>query len=224
MTLIEFDPENRLLARGARYRLPSWMLRDQVLAASGLMNDQIGGAPVNTYQPAGVWEEATFGKKRYNQDKGDRLYRRSLYIFWRRIIGPTMFFDNASRQTCTVKSVRTNTPLHSLLTFNETTYVESARHLAQKILMDKSLNSDEVRIQKLCLSILARPVSETESTILNGGLRRSLAEFNADPAAAAKLLAVGESHRDESLDPATHAAWTSLTLALFNMDETLNRE
>ena len=223
-TLIELDPENRLLARGARYRLPSWMLRDQVLSASGLMNDAIGGSPVNTYQPAGVWEEATFGKKRYTQDKGDRLYRRSLYIFWRRIIGPTMFFDNASRQTCTVKSVRTNTPLHSLLTFNETTYVESSRYLAQKTLLNKALNTDTDRVQQLCLTILARRASVEEVAILAGGLKRSLAEFRADADAASRLLSVGESSREESIDPAIHAAWTSLTLALFNMDETLNRE
>ena len=123
------DPDNRLLARGARYRLPSWMLRDQALAVSGLLSPIDGGPAVNTYQPEGVWEEASFGNKKYARDSGDKLYRRSLYIFWRRIIAPTMFFDSASRQTCTVKEGRTNTPLHALQTLNNIAYVEAARAL-----------------------------------------------------------------------------------------------
>src|SRR5262249_20012409 len=97
--LAERDPHNRLLARGARFRLPSWMLRDQALAASGLLVRHVGGPPVRPYQPAGVWEDATFGNRKYVQDRGDALYRRSLYTFWRRIIAPTEFFDTASRQT-----------------------------------------------------------------------------------------------------------------------------
>ncbi len=112
----QLDPENRYLARGARYRMPSWMLRDQALAVSGLLVRDFDGPGVNSYQPEGVWEEATFGNKKYTQDHGASLYRRSLYLFWRRIIAPTMFFDNASRQTCTVKALRTNTPLHALYT------------------------------------------------------------------------------------------------------------
>ncbi|MBL8223350.1 MAG: DUF1553 domain-containing protein, partial [Bryobacterales bacterium] len=94
----ERDPENRLLARGARFRMPSWMIRDQALAASGLLRPQIGGKPVFPYQPEGIWSEATFGKKEYRQDTGDALHRRSLYTFWRRIVGPTEIFDNAKRQ------------------------------------------------------------------------------------------------------------------------------
>ena len=125
--LIDRDPENRLLARGPRFRMPSWMLRDQALAASGLLVAKLGGPPVKGYQPDGVWEEATFGGKRYVQDHGEALYRRSLYTFWRRIVGPTMFFDNAARQVCTVNVFRTNTPLHALLTLNDVTYVEAAR-------------------------------------------------------------------------------------------------
>ncbi len=132
--LAERDPDNRLLARGPRFRLPAWMLRDQALAASGLLVSRLGGPPVNGYQPAGVWEEATFGGKGYRQDHGDSLYRRSLYTFWRRISAPTMFFDSATRQICTVKVLRTNTPLHALLTLNDTTFVEAARALAERVL------------------------------------------------------------------------------------------
>ena len=97
--LAELDPENRLLARAPRFRMPSWMLRDQALSASGLLVARLGGPPVNGYQPAGVWEEATFGGKGYRQDHGEALYRRSLYTFWRRISQPTMFFDSASRRS-----------------------------------------------------------------------------------------------------------------------------
>ena len=114
--LAERDPQNRLLARGPRYRLPAWMIRDQALAASGLLVSNLDGPPVKPYQPTGVWEEATFGTKSYAQDHGPALYRRSVYTFWRRIIGPTEFFDTASRQTCVVKPGRTNSPLHALLT------------------------------------------------------------------------------------------------------------
>src|SRR6185437_233122 len=109
-----------------RYRLPSVMLRDQALAASGLLVEQLGGPPVKPYQPPGIWEEATFGQIKYQQDHGEALYRRSLYVFWRRIVGPTLFFDTASRQICTVKESRTNTPLHALTVLNDITYNEAA--------------------------------------------------------------------------------------------------
>ena len=131
------DPENRKLARGPRYRMPSWMIRDQALAASGLLVDKIGGGPVNPYQPPGVWEETSFGKKRYTQGKGDDLYRRSIYTFWRRIAAPTAFFDSAGGQVCEVKPIRTNTPLHALYTFNDITFVEAARVLAQAAILDQ---------------------------------------------------------------------------------------
>lgn len=223
-SLAEMDPENRLLARASRFRLSSWMLRDQALAAADLLNRELGGPPVNTYQPEGVWEEATFGKKSYKQDADEKLYRRSLYIFWRRIIAPTMFFDNASRQSCTVKTLRTNTPLHALLTFNETAYVEAARTLAQKLLSGASLSTTEDRIRYAFLSILGRQPSPQEMAVLQRGLRRSMEQYKANVGAAEELLTVGDSDRDRTLDRSTHAAWTSACLMLLNMDETLNRE
>ena len=222
--LAEVDPENRLLARASRFRLPSWMLRDQALAASGLLNSTIGGPPVNTYQPAGVWEEATFGKKKYKQDTGDKLYRRSLYIFWRRIIAPTMFFDNASRQNCSVKSSRTNTPLHALLTLNETTYIEAARTLAQILLTDAGLSDDNNRLQTAFSRILFRKATAGEVAVLLRGLKRNREQFLANPTAASALLTVGESARADSVDAIEHAAWTTLCLTLLNTDEALTRE
>ncbi len=121
------------------------MIRDQALAACGLLVRDLGGPSVNGYQPDGIWEEATFGQKKYARGNGDALYRRSLYTFWRRIVGPTMFFDNASRQVCTVKVVRTNTPLQALFTLNDVTFVEAARALASKTLQSE-LGSDRARI------------------------------------------------------------------------------
>jgi hypothetical protein len=220
--LAERDPANRLLARGPRFRLPSWMLRDQALAASGLLVRTVGGPPVKPYQPAGVWEEATFGTKRYQQDKGDALYRRSLYTFWRRIVGPTEFFDSAPRQTCVVKPTRTNTPLHALTTLNDVTYVEAARSLAQRVLAAGS--SPEARLDLAFRRVLARRPGSAERAVLLAGLARVRGQFAAEPAAARKFLAAGESKRDERLDPFEHAAWAAVCLAIFNLDEALTKE
>jgi hypothetical protein len=221
--LAERDPDNRLLARGPRFRLPFWMIRDQALAASGLLVDQRGGPPVQGYQPPGVWEEATFGTKRYAQDHGPALYRRSLYTFWRRIVAPTMFFDNASRQTCTVKPFRTNTPLHALAVWNDVTYVEAARALAEQALRAGGATPAE-RLDFAYRRVLARRPDLKERDVLQGTWDRVRAEFGSDPAAAARLLAVGESPRDPQLDPLEHAAWTAVCSVILNLDETLTKE
>lgn len=221
--LHERDPENRLLARGPRQRLPSWMLRDQALAASGLLVENVGGAPVRPYQPAGVWEEATFGNKRYQQDHGDKLYRRSVYTFWRRIIGPTMFFDTAARQTCSVKQARTNTPLQALVTLNEVTFVEAGRALAERVLREAPTDTD-ARVRAMFQRILCRPPEPQEAAVLAAAVTRLRRQFAADPTAAAKFLAVGESPRDPEIDPVEHAAWGALAGAIFNLDETLSKE
>ena len=221
--LLERDPSNRLLARGPRFRLPAWMLRDQALAVSGLLERRLAGPPVQPYQPPGVWEEASFGNKKYNQDHGESLYRRGLYTFWRRIAAPTMFFDNATRQVCTVNVLRTNTPLHSLLTLNDITFVEASRALAQLALQQADA-TDQERIDSLYLRVLARPAAQAEQTVLLAGLGRSRLEYAAAPDAAKSLLAIGESARDDSLDAVEHAAWTSLALAVLNLDETLTKE
>jgi hypothetical protein len=220
--LLERDPDNRLLARGPRYRLPSWMIRDQALAASGLLTPTVGGPPVKTYQPAGIWEEATFGNKRYTPDKGEALYRRSLYVFWRRIVGPTMFFDAANRQTCSVKTTTTNTPLHALVTLNDPTYVESARALAQ-LALEKGAATDADRLAFAFRRILARTPTEAEAKVLAGALAKQKTLFAADKDAALKLLKVGDSPRNEKLNPTEHAALASVCLIVLNMDEALNK-
>ncbi len=220
--LRERDAANRLYARGPRYRLPSWMIRDQALAASGLLVARLGGPPVKPYQPEGVWEETTFGEKKYVQDQGEALYRRSLYTFWRRIIAPTEFFDVHSRMTTSVKPARTNTPMHALTTLNNTTYVEAARALAGRVMREAA--GEEDRLHAAYRAVLARPATAAEGEVFLAQHGRLLARFAADPAAAARLLQVGESPRDPALPEADHATWTSLCLALLNLDETLNKE
>jgi len=220
---LERDPENRLLARGPRYRWPSWMLRDQALAASGLASLQIGGAPVKPYQPDGVWEDVSFGNKKYKRDEGEKLYRRSIYTFWRRIIAPTMFFDSASRQVCSVKQPRTNTPLHALATLNDITYVEAARALAQRTLLNVK-GSDAERIEFAFRAVLARKPKEDERNILLASVERLRHEFAVDQGAAEKYLAVGETKRNPKLDLVEEAAYAAFSLALLNLDETLTKE
>jgi hypothetical protein len=221
--MAERDPENKLLARGPRFRLPSWMLRDQALAISGLLVDQLGGPPVKTYQPTGVWEDATFGQIKFTQDHGAALYRRSLYIFWRRIVGPTVFFDVASRQQCAVKTGRTNTPLHALVTLNDVTYVEAARVLAERMLKQGGM-TDAERVRygfRLCT---ARSPSEKESAILASSLAHFREQYITDAEAAKKLIATGESEPGANFPAPELAAQTSLALLLLNLDETLTKE
>ena len=218
------DPENRLLGRGPRFRMPSFMLRDQALAVSGLLAEETGGPSVKPYQPDGIWEEASFGKIKYTPDTGDKLYRRSLYTFWRRIVGPTMFFDNAPRQFCVVKTTRTNTPLQALVTMNETTYVEAARTMAQRLLQDKSLVSDTDRLTHAWKQAATRAPKANEIKALSSTLQTLRKQHSASLDDATKLLSAGDSKRDEKLDPAEHAAWTSLCLMVLNLDEVLNKE
>ncbi|MBI5800479.1 MAG: PSD1 domain-containing protein [Verrucomicrobia bacterium] len=222
-TLYQLDPENRLLARGPRHRLPSWMLRDQALAASGLLVEKLGGPSVKTYQPPGIWEDATFGNKKYVQDKGDALYRRSVYVFWRRIVGPTIFFDVATRQNCAVKTPRTNTPLHALATLNDITYIEAARAMAGRVLQNGG-DTDAMRLDHAFRLITARRPNATERAVLATSLARLRSQYSGDKEAALKLLSVGESKRDEWLDALEHAAWAGLCSLLLNLDETVTKE
>lgn len=219
----EADPENRFLARGPRFRMPSWMIRDQALFVSGLLKEQLGGPSVKPYQPEGIWEEATFGKKSYVQDHGEALYRRTLYTFWRRIVGPTSLFDSSARQTCVVKVTRTNTPLHALVTLNDITYVEAARALAQRVLL-ASPKTEDACLDRVFQLVACRTPGKAERRLLKAQLGKLRAQQRSDPAAITKLLAVGESKRDESLDAATHAAWTGLCLMLLNLDEVVTKE
>ena len=219
--LLELDPDNRLLARGPRYRMPAWMLRDQALAASGLLVDQRGGPGVFPYQPPGVWAEASFSQRHYKPDTGEALYRRSLYTFWRRTTGPTVFFDAQARFVCTVNTPRTNTPMHALALLNDTTYVEAARVMAERALQETGTPSE--RLERIFTLTLARAPDAEEASILLRGLRRHVDEFAAAPSQAKALLATGDWPATDALDPIEHAAWTLLCLSVLNLDETLNK-
>jgi Protein of unknown function (DUF1553)/Protein of unknown function (DUF1549)/Planctomycete cytochrome C len=220
--LLDIDPENRLLGRGSRFRLPAWMLRDIALSSSGLLSSKVGGPSTKPYQPAGIWEEATFGKIKYEQDHGESLYRRSLYVFWRRIVGPTMFFDNAARQTCSVKQVRTNTPLHALSTLNDPTYVEAARVMASNTLTQFS--ESETQIAQAFRLVTSRFPSEEEMAILKRRLETLKQQFAADSEAATKLSLVGESQQGNSLAKVELASMTQLCQLILNLDEAVTKE
>ncbi|MDZ4684219.1 MAG: DUF1553 domain-containing protein, partial [Planctomycetaceae bacterium] len=219
--LIERDPENRLLARGPRYRWPSWMLRDQALAVAGVLEERLGGPPVKGYQPPGIWEEATFGKIRYEQDHGPALYRRSVYQFWRRIVGPTVFFDVAARQNCSVKVSQTNTPLHALTTLNDTTYVEAARIMAQRLL---AISDDTARLRTAFRLCTSRNPTDAEQQRLLSRLQVMRERFTLKPEDAKSLIAAGEYPADATISPTELAAWTGVCTLLLNLDETLSKE
>ena len=221
--LLDRDPDNELLARGPRFRMQSWMLRDQALALGGLLNEASGGPPVKPYQPEGIWEEASFGFIKYYPDSGDALYRRSLYTFWRRIVGPPVFFDSGARQVCEVQSLRTNTPLHALTTLNDTTYAEAARGFGQRALNEINGNDSE-RLRKAFRMATSRYPSRSELRTLKQALGKYRKHFSKNRDAALEVATAGESKRDESLDPVDHAAWSTVGLMLLNLDETLTKE
>ena len=218
----ERDPENRFLARGPRFRMPSWMIRDQALASSGLLNPAMGGKAVYSYQPEGIWAEATFGKKRFKQDTGDALHRRSLYTYWRRIIGPTLFFDVAKRQVCEVKPLRTNTPMHALTLLNDVTYVEAGRALGDLVLGEAQ--GEDARMRLAVRKVLGREPAPKELEVFKQSLKRALDSFEKDPGSATRFLSHGDSKSQSKVEPVTRAAWAALCLNLFNLDETLNKE
>jgi len=217
------DPDNRLLARGPRHRLPSPLLRDQALALSGLLVEKVGGAPVLPYQPAGIWEEMSFGKIRYTQSKGPDLYRRSLYTFWRRTVGPPNLFDTSSRQVCEVRPSRTNTPLHALITLNDVTYVEASRIFAERVITEGGNTADE-RIATMFRMATSRQPSDAERGILRDSLDRLQKHYGANKAEALKLLDAGESPRNLKLDATEVAAYAGLATLILNLDEVLSKE
>jgi mono/diheme cytochrome c family protein len=219
---LERDPDNRLLARGPRFRLSSLALRDQALSLSGLLVEKPGGPPVKPYQPAGVWLDLTLGKIKYEQDHGESLYRRSLYTFWRRSVGPTMFFDVSARQVCTVRLSRTNTPLHALTLMNDITYLEAARLLAQRVL--RETGSAEDRLKRAFRLATSRHPTEEEHETLLSILQTVHAKFENDPGSAKQLLEVGEWPRDPSLIEIEAAGYTAVMNVILNLDEVLTKE
>ncbi|MDB5296385.1 MAG: hypothetical protein JWO31_2368, partial [Phycisphaerales bacterium] len=223
--LLARDPENRLLARASRFRLPAMALRDVALSAAGLLDKRVGGKPVYPYQPEGIWEPLAITKERdftYPRSAGADLYRRSLYTFWRRTVGPANVFDGSNRQTCRVRTATTSTPLHALTTLNDTTWAEAARVLAERAM--KSADGAEGRLTFAFRAAVGRVPKPAELAVLTKMLDRQRQVYASDAAAAESAVKVGDAPRDKALDVTEHAALAAACLAVLNLDEALTRE
>jgi hypothetical protein len=223
----EKDAQNRLLSRGPRFRMDAEMVRDYALSAGGLLEEKLGGPSVKPYQPDGVWEAVAMigsNTRNYERDTGDKLYRRSLYTFWKRAAPPASMdiFNAPSREVCTVRRERTNTPLQALVTLNDPQFVEAARNLAERTLKEGG-ETDATRLAFLAARLVARPLRPEESRVAEDSLAGLLAYYRDHAKDAAELVAVGESKAEAALDVPTLAAWTMLSNELMNLDEVLNK-
>jgi len=218
------DPENALLARGPRFRLSPEMVRDQALAAAGLLVEKVGGPSVKPYQPAGLWKELSGGED-YKQDHGENLYRRSLYTFWKRASPPPsmMTFDSAGREACVVREARTNTPLQALTLMNDVTYLEAARALAQRMLSEGG-DTPESRIAFAFRLATSRAPTLPERQVLLGSFHNYLDRYRTDPEAARKLLSQGEWKHNPELDAGELAAYAGVGSLILNLDETITKQ
>jgi hypothetical protein len=222
--LLEKDPDNRLLARGPRLRLGPEVIRDQALAVSGLLVEKVGGPSVKPYQPAGLWQELS-GDKGYVQSKGADLYRRSLYTYWKRTVPPPymMNFDSPNREQCAVSESRTNSPLQSLNLMNDVTFLEAARKMAERMIVEGGA-TERARLAYGYALLLARPPAARQAEVLARAFEKFAAEFRGDPTAAAAFLRLGESPIRPGLDAAELAAYTSIASLILNMDEAITKE
>ncbi len=221
------DPDNRLLARGPRFRLAAEVIRDQALFASGLLVEKLGGPSVRPYKPQGVWDETSrYGDLRgYKHDKGEGLHRRTMYTIIKRTAPPPsmVIFDAPSREVCTIKRSRTNTPLQALALLNEITYVEAARKLGERMIREGGETVEE-RITFAFRLIVSRKPGAEELSILAGGLREDMAHFAKSPAEAKKLVSFGDAASDSAIKPEELAAYTLTANILLNLDEAVMRE
>lgn len=222
------DRDNRLLARGPRFRADAEVVRDLALATSGLLSPQIGGRSVRPYQPPGIWEvvaHSTSNTSKYQRESGAALYRRSLYTFWKRTAPPPglIVFDAPTRDTCTARRPRTNTPLQALALMNDEQYVEAARRLAERIVREGGTLPAE-RLAYGFRLVTARHPEPAELAVLSRVLERAVERFTADKPAAEKLLAIGETPRNAQLGAVELAAYTILANLLLNLDETITKE
>jgi mono/diheme cytochrome c family protein len=222
------DPHNRLLSRGPRFRLDAEVLRDQALAVSGLLVERLGGPSVKPPQPPGLWRAVAFvgsNTMNFTPDRGpDKVYRRGVYTFWKRTSPPPQMttFDAPSREACTVRRERTNTPLQALLLLNEPQYVGAARHLAGRALREGG-KTTAGRISHLFRLAAARRPDAKELAELTAALADLRAEYRANPAAAAQLAAAGGAKPEPGVAAADLAAWTMLASTVLNLDEVLNK-
>ncbi len=227
--LLEKDPENRLIARGPRFRLPAEMVRDGELYLSGLLKESVGGASVNPYQPNGVWEEIAYGdgftSQTYQQGHGDDLHRRSLYTFWKRTAPPPEMttFDAPDREKCAARRTITNTPLQALALLNDTTYVEAARALAERMLTDGG-KTPASRLDYGFRLATARAPQPRELTVLRDTLNAELLDYKRHEDKAQALLRNGEAPVNAKLDKSELAAWTTVAGMILNLDETITKQ
>jgi Protein of unknown function (DUF1553)/Protein of unknown function (DUF1549)/Planctomycete cytochrome C len=222
----ERDPENILVSRGPRFRLEGEVIRDQALAVSGLLNPKIGGPSVKPYQPDGIWEVVTMPESdtaHYTRDAGDLIYRRSMYTFWKRQAPPPQLdtMGAPTRETCTVRRVRTNTPLQALLVMNDPQYVEAARKLATDAI--HATNDPSSRLDYFSQRLLARSLKEPEKKDLLTTETKLQAKYDSNPSAASDLLKIGQYPPATDIPPQQLATWTMIASIFLNLDESLNR-
>ena len=230
--LLEQDPENRLLARAERYRMPAWMIRDSALMASELLDTSIGGPPVRPYQPIGVWADITMGRFKYSPSQGDSQFRRTVYAFWRRSAAPAFLFDNAKRRVCQVKTPITNTPLQALTLMNDLTYLEASRVLAQNAAASSDFIPEQITF--IYQHLLSRNPNTEELKIVQLQLEELETFYQSHPDQAKRFLRHGqpetipnfarESFHDKKQQASGLAALSSITSMIMNLDETITRE
>lgn len=223
--LLARDPENRLLARASRYRLPAWTIRDSALRSSGLLHTQVGGPPVYPYQPPGIWAENTMGRFHYQPTEGPDQFRRTVYAFWRRSVAPTFLFDSAQRRICQIKVSRTNTPLQALTLLNDRTIREASIRLAEQA-CETALSPDD-RVAFLVHNILTREPTETELSLLGKELAQANGFFAENPDAASRFTKLADSASSSTSDKkrqAEIAAASVVASTLLNLDEAITRE
>lgn len=220
--LLELDPDNSWLARANRFRLPGYMIRDQQLHISGLLNPRQGGPPVYPYQPDGVWADMTMGRFHYQPSQGPLRYRRTVYGFWRRTASPTFLFDSAQRRVCQVQVPRTNTPLHALTLLNDQTGLEAAIALAEQTLRNEG--ATESMLQELFERVLCRPPDPRELRILVGQFTEARQQFMNEPRSGQSLLEAAHIRLAPELPGNQLAALTVVASLLLNLDETITRQ
>jgi hypothetical protein len=221
--LLDIDPENRLLARSPRYRLPSTLIRDAALAVSGLLDRTTGGPPVYPYQPKGLWKEFSLEKFSYTPSSGNALRRRSLYTFWRRTVPPPNMFDSANRQTCTVKLSRTNTPLQALILLNDPTFVEAFQALASEVLSDNKKEDREI-LADAFLRAVGRVPTQSELSTLLGAFNESHQFYQLNKDEAVSYVSTPDAPATANEATIKLAALTSVIQIVMNTDEFMTRE
>ncbi|MEW4526394.1 PSD1 and planctomycete cytochrome C domain-containing protein [Maioricimonas sp. JC845] len=230
---LAIDPENRYLSRGPRFRLEAETIRDAALFVSGLLNEKVGGPSVKPYQPSGIWEAVGYtgsNTANFTQDDGQKLYRRSMYTFWKRTAPPPSMsnFDAPSRESCTVRRARTNTPMQALTLMNDKQFVEASRHFAQRILREGGTTDDDRLVFAFRLATSRMPEAD-ELNVIRQLLQQQRTYFSGKPEAAKALIDSATTQlepqhleRDHNRDPEV-AAWTMLANLLLNLDETINK-